>query len=810
MLQRDIKVPCFLCLYTATILKRHPSSETYTLTTNTSTLLSQLYQKMGCDQSKPVPLVDDYPDGPTTSQRAFATNRSASIAHVAKYDGENEQAPINGAHTAPSAMNGVATSTATPYNRAKDRVDAISESKTIICNGVKMQYAYVSQRGFYPEEPFKANQDAYCIHTNVIPGKDDALFAVFDGHGKDGDGCAIFAKTHLPNHIVQRVTSVAQFNQQNGIIDLSKDQVQQCLKMAHVDTNKQLRKDPNVDDSLSGTTAISIYFHGRRNRITVSNVGDSRAVLGQVDQNDMSRNPAIKALPLSRDQTPYRKDERIRVRATGARVLSLDQLEGLEPILASEHETTDHTTGNNDTEFVLGDQIDEGGDPPRVWHPTEDYPGTAFTRSIGDALAEDLGVYAEPEMLTREIQPQDRILVVASDGVYEFLTNQSVIDICAKFSDPLEACRAVVAEAYELWLQYELRTDDITIICIFIEGLKVDDRRPSISESGNDAPAEQSSNIPDTIDSSELLSVEGLRPVRKNVSKEKSKAIEKLKQQGKNFAVAEDETIDLAQLATFKTSEEKGAIADAIKASIMFRNVTDEQRELIYSCMESIKVKAGTWVIRQGTVGDRFYIVDDGLFEVRIVPDGEEDVTGEGGHIVHQYEGSRKSHAHPSFGELALMHSAPRSASIVAKTDGHLWALHRAAFRQILVQSQDHRKELKNILRSFPYFSNLDNDGINKLSAIMEDITFGRGDTIIEQGQIGTKMYVVETGSGYSTEIIGTETHRQNIKTGMYFGDELLLGSTKYNKTVMAMQTTTCWQLDIPLLKQTMGPLLNK
>ncbi len=761
---------------------------------------------MGCDQSRPVPLVDDYPDVPPSERRAFAS-RSASIAHIQKFDPDNEQAPTVSNNIGSNGA--AATSTATPYNRAKDRVDAISESKTIICNGVKMQYAYVSQRGFYPEEPFKANQDAYCIHTNLIPGKDDAMFAVFDGHGKDGDGCAIYAKTRLPIHVVKRITSITQLNQQNGIVDLSKDQVQQCLKMAHVDTNKALRADSDVDDSLSGTTAISVYFHGRRNRITVSNVGDSRAVLGQVDQNDMSRNPAIKALPLSRDQTPYRKDERARIRATGARVLSLDQLEGLEPI-ASEHDVTDHSLGNTDGEFVLGDQIDEGGDPPRVWHPTEDYPGTAFTRSIGDALAEGLGVYSEPEMLTREIQPQDRILVVASDGVYEFLTNQSVIDICAKFSDPLEACRAVVAEAYELWLQYELRTDDITIICIFIEGLKVDDRRPSISESAtDDAANHQTSNIPDTIDSSELLSAEGLRPVRKNASKEKSKAIEKLKQQGKKFAV-EDETIDLAQLATFKTSEEKGAIADAIKASIMFRNVTDGQRELIYSCMESIKVKAGTWVIRQGTVGDRFYIVDDGLFEVRIVPDGEEDVTGEGGHIVHQYEGSRKSHAHPSFGELALMHSAPRSASIVAKTDGHLWALHRAAFRQILVESHDHRKELKNILRSFPYFSKLDNDGINKLSAIMEDITFGRGDTIIEQGQAGTKMYVVESGSGYSTEIVGTETHRQNIKAGMYVGEELLTGSTKYGKTVMAMQTTTCWQLDIPLLKQIMGPLLKK
>ena len=34
----------------------------------------------------------------------------------------------------------------------------------------------------------------------------------------------------------------------------------------------------------------------------------------------------------------------------------------------------------------------------------------------------------------------------------EFLTNQSVSDMVLKFSEPLEACRAVVAESYRLWL----------------------------------------------------------------------------------------------------------------------------------------------------------------------------------------------------------------------------------------------------------------------------------------------------------------------------------------------------------------------
>ena len=42
----------------------------------------------------------------------------------------------------------------------------------------------------------------------------------------------------------------------------------------------------------------------------------------------------------------------------------------------------------------------------------------------------------------------------------------------SKYDDPQEAALAVVIEAYRLWLQYEVRTDDITIIVARVEGLK--------------------------------------------------------------------------------------------------------------------------------------------------------------------------------------------------------------------------------------------------------------------------------------------------------------------------------------------------
>jgi CRP-like cAMP-binding protein len=360
---------------------------------------------------------------------------------------------------------------------------------------------------------------------------------------------------------------------------------------------------------------------------------------------------------------------------------------------------------------------------------------------MGDAIAEELGVTAEPEMLARDITPDDKIIVLASDGVFEFLTNQSVIDICAKFSDPLEACRAVVAESYELWLQYELRTDDITMICIFIDdvdtamllqtSLSTDKRAPESPEEENHKE-------------DELVSGDS-RPVRKNISLEKSRALMKSKATSiRDVTDQSEEDFDIESLYNEKTDDEKARIAEAIRASVMFQNITDAQRELIYSVMEPMPVKKGQWIIKQGTVGDRFYIVDDGKFEVRIVPDGEEDTNNDGGNVVHTYAGSR-GHSHPSFGELALLYSAPRAASIIAQTDGQLWALHRYAFKKIVAE-QGARKDAEKLLKKIDVFKSFSMEDLKDLASYLCDAKYVNGDTIIKEGETGDSIFIILPG----------------------------------------------------------------
>eukprot|EP00252_Welwitschia_mirabilis_P017045 TRINITY_DN3789_c0_g1_i2.p1 TRINITY_DN3789_c0_g1~~TRINITY_DN3789_c0_g1_i2.p1 ORF type:complete len:394 (+),score=19.45 TRINITY_DN3789_c0_g1_i2:536-1717(+) len=299
-----------------------------------------------------------------------------------------------------------------------------------------LSYSYLSQKGYYPDAPEKANQDSFCIETSLNNNPDDHFFAVFDGHGQFGAQCSQFAKKFLIQNLVK---------DPNFHSDIS-----EAMFAAFRATNAQLHRDTSIDDSMSGTTAITVLVHGKT--LYVANVGDSRAVLAQRRGNDLL------AMDLSCDQTPFRVDEYERVKQCGARVLSLDQLEGLK----------DPAIQNWGTE----EDADDGGDPPRLWVPNGNYPGTAFTRSIGDDTAETIGVTAIPEINIVELTPDNPFFVVASDGVFEFLSSQAVVDMVAKCKDPHEACAAIATESHRLWLQNETRTDDITIIIVQIHGLK--------------------------------------------------------------------------------------------------------------------------------------------------------------------------------------------------------------------------------------------------------------------------------------------------------------------------------------------------
>jgi serine/threonine protein phosphatase PrpC len=318
---------------------------------------------------------------------------------------------------------------------------------TISSAGLRGAWASLSQRGFYPNAPGKPNQDTCVVAAGLASG-DAHLFAVFDGHGEFGTECAQFAKVALLRELVDAGNALA-------------TAPAATLRAGLLAANAALRAAP-VDDSLSGTTACAALLVGRR--LWVANVGDSRAVLAL-------RSGAHRDLSL--DQTPFRADEAARVTAAGARVLTLDQVEGVKDAGAP----------------CWTDEAACDGDPPRLWAPGGTYPGTAFTRSIGDALAEAIGVCADPEITSVDLEPGEHAaLIVATDGVWEFLPSAAAVALTAGAAGapggagPALAARALVSAGYKAWLQRETRTDDITAIVVLLSEEAAEAEAEGVSE----------------------------------------------------------------------------------------------------------------------------------------------------------------------------------------------------------------------------------------------------------------------------------------------------------------------------------------
>ena len=65
-------------------------------------------------------------------------------------------------------------------------------------------------------------------------------------------------------------------------------------------------------------------------------------------------------------------------------------------------------------------------------------------------MGETVGVIADPELTKKELKEHDKFVVICSDGVWEFLTNQAVVDMINQYDDPLTACRRSEEHTSEL------------------------------------------------------------------------------------------------------------------------------------------------------------------------------------------------------------------------------------------------------------------------------------------------------------------------------------------------------------------------
>jgi len=129
----------------------------------------------------------------------------------------------------------------------------------------------------------------------------------------------------------------------------------------------------------------------------------------------------------------------------------------------------------------------DGGWNHRVYAKKKDargkrYPGLNMSRAMGDLRGfHDAGISAEPDVATRtltssdatvttiEVDPaEDKFVMLCSDGVWEFLPSQQVVEKVSEFAtnEATQAAEAIAEMAWRLWIR-ELGgnvVDDITCV----------------------------------------------------------------------------------------------------------------------------------------------------------------------------------------------------------------------------------------------------------------------------------------------------------------------------------------------------------
>ena len=260
----------------------------------------------------------------------------------------------------------------------------------------------------------KTNQDNYFIKEKFLDNENYYFFGVCDGHGEKGEVISQYVSEKLPEYI--------------KIINY--DSITNELKKI----NKEIYENKNIESNMSGTTVSSIILTS--DKIISINMGDSRSCIFKYENGIYSYKN------LTRDHKPSEKDESTRIINSNGRI-----------------------------KRCYDEQLKKYIGPERVWLKNKEEPGLAMTRSIGDKVAHSIGVIDEPEYKIFEFDGNEKFIIIASDGIWEYLNGDDCIKI-VKYHyengyDVNKASYALVKEAFDRWKRKEVSIDDITAILIF-------------------------------------------------------------------------------------------------------------------------------------------------------------------------------------------------------------------------------------------------------------------------------------------------------------------------------------------------------
>lgn len=276
---------------------------------------------------------------------------------------------------------------------------------------------FTCRRGLKAGAP---NQDSW----SAIQLDNKSVYCVYDGHGQNGHDVGEFVKDNMPKLIV----TDERFSNGKGMPEMMMEAFVTMQGMVGYGHSQN-----QFGALVSGTTASVVIHSHAEKKLTITHVGDSSAVLGSFD---VSRK-TLKASMLTRDHHPGLPEERARITEAGGIV-----------------------------------EIDAYG-KHRIYTKGSMFPSLNLSRCLGDLMAHQrCGCSAEPEVSEVLLKPEDHVLLLCSDGVWEFISPERAVEIVSEFGpeSAQQAADKLAQEAWKRWIDEEKGevVDDITALVIFL------------------------------------------------------------------------------------------------------------------------------------------------------------------------------------------------------------------------------------------------------------------------------------------------------------------------------------------------------
>ncbi|KAL3838624.1 hypothetical protein ACJIZ3_023215 [Penstemon smallii] len=203
------------------------------------------------------------------------------------------------------------------------------------------------------------------------------LFGVYDGHG--GSQVATYCRDRLHSALAEELEVImANLNDGNNYKDNCEEQWRRAFMKCFIKVDDEIggkaRLEPLVPETVGSTAVVALVCSSH---IIVSNCGDSRAVLCR------GKEPVA----LSVDHKPNREDEYERIEAAGGKVIQ--------------------------------------------WNGHRVFGVLAMSRSIGDRYLKPW-IIPDPEVTFVPRTREDECLILASDGLWDVMTNEEACDIARK------------------------------------------------------------------------------------------------------------------------------------------------------------------------------------------------------------------------------------------------------------------------------------------------------------------------------------------------------------------------------------------